>query len=90
MSAALKTPSEAASSLFYVRRGAAQSSPLAELSCVRTVSDVTTYDTSETVPVGSVGTIVLVHDGGAAYDVEFDAPVGVASLSAEDVIPLAL
>ena len=85
MSAALASPRT--TSMLYVQKSAGSALP--ELSMVKTVRQSTTIETAEVVPPGSVGTIVMVHDGGAAYDVEFDTPVGVACLPAEDIVSIA-
>ena len=49
-----------------------QHAELKELSLVFAVNDI--RDGSEFVAEGSTGTIVFVHGGGAAYQVEFTSP----------------
>ena len=45
-----------------------------------------TFDGVPILP-GATGTIVTVWDEGAAYDVEFTDPAGLASVSGEDIEP---
>lgn len=57
--------------------------PLPELSVVETLRALKTDD-GQPVPAGSRGTIVAVYGGGAAYEVEFAAPVvGHCTVSAD-------
>lgn len=84
MSSALNVPPMAdRDEVVYVRL-AKQTLP--ELACVILLADATTLE-GELVPVGSEGTVVGSWSNGAAYEVEFLVPVGVATVRAEDLRP---
>lgn len=72
----------------HTLRGAPLASPLhREYSIVVIVSDIATDD-GQTIPAGSLGTIVGVYGVGAAYEVEFVRPVvGNATVRAELLRP---
>ena len=74
---------------FYVQRRPepAGGTALSELSLVSLTAEAVTLD-GERVAPGTEGTIVAVLADGLAYDVEFVAPVGVATVSAETVRPI--
>ncbi|WP_375458298.1 DUF4926 domain-containing protein [uncultured Enterovirga sp.] len=57
---------------------------LAELSVVALRVPATTFD-GLAIPAGATGTVVTVWEDGAAYDVEFTDPAGLASLTADDL-----
>ena len=59
-----------------------------ELDRVRTRADLVGED-GERVPAGSVGTVVAVWGGGAAFDVEFTRPVEALAAIAPDLLVLA-
>lgn len=71
MSGALK-PSDR--QIFYVHR-TADGGSLAELSIVEILADVRA-EAGQTVPAGSVGTVVVVAREGEGYIVEFSEPAG--------------
>ena len=65
----------------YVRRA---EHAIPELSVVALLRDVTTME-GDLVPAGSEGTVVATWAAGAAYEVEFTSPVGVATVKAEEL-----
>ena len=68
--------------LYQQRPPQAASQSFAELSVVAVLHAVQT-DNGGVVPAGTEGTIVAVYDGGAAYEVEFIEPVGIATVRAD-------
>jgi hypothetical protein len=60
--------------MYTLRKAPTGSLLFPELSLVEIVRDVQTDD-GQHVPAGSRGTIVMVYDGGKAYEVEFAQPV---------------
>ena len=83
MSAALKLP-DLDTDLVYVSRSRVRA-PLPELSRVAVLVSTPT-DADVTMPVGSIGTVVFVYNGGAAYEVEFAQPMGaLATVEAQNL-----
>ncbi len=88
MSAVLSSPPR--SERVYVQRSPSPShradpapEPIPELSIVALTRDARTIENDAIVSAGTEGTIVTVHSGGAAYDVE--VPTGVVAVLASDV-----
>jgi hypothetical protein len=62
-----------------------KSETLPEFGKVRLLRDVVFYGTR--FPEGSTGTVVEIHDGGAAYEVEFSTPAEeVVGVRREDLL----
>ncbi|XYD12642.1 DUF4926 domain-containing protein (plasmid) [Methylobacterium sp. NMS12] len=69
--------------LYRQRAPQTDAQPFEELAVVATLREVST-DEGLAVPAGTEGTIVMVYDGGKAYEVEFTAPVvGLATVWAD-------